>query len=32
VVGTNESAVLANGDEIQIGTFRLMFFAAQPTG
>jgi pSer/pThr/pTyr-binding forkhead associated (FHA) protein len=28
-----ESAVLANDDEVQIGTFRLMFLAAtQPTG
>ena len=27
-----ESAILANGDEIQIGRFRLVFFNAAPTG
>ena len=27
-----DSAVLANGDEIQIGNFRLVFFAGPPLG
>ena len=27
-----DSAVLANGDEVQIGNFRLVFFAAPPLG
>jgi hypothetical protein len=31
--GTCRISVLANGDEVQIGTFRLMFLAAaQPSG